>query len=123
MFRCKMCFNSHFPNIKFCQWSNNKAKKIVKTPHCEQTILEQKTIDLILRHIKQLEERLTERNSNGIAGTNNKIIVKDMEENNVNSKNRERLSAWKGYIDLQICLDSHAVVTYIKDYSTKGLSR
>ena len=78
MLRCKMCFNSHFPNIKFCQWANNKAKKIVKTPHCEQTILEQKTIDLILRHIKQLEERLTERNSNGICGNNNKIIVKDI---------------------------------------------
>ena len=30
------------------------------------------------------------------------------------------MSAWKANIDIQFCMDSYAVITYISDYMTKG---
>ena len=47
------------------------------------------------------------------------IMARDLDEINVNSFNPEWLLAWNGNIDLQICLDYYAVITYITDYFTK----
>ena len=46
-------------------------------------------------------------------------MARDLDEINVNSFNPEWLLAWNGNIDLQICLDYYAVITYITDYFTK----
>ena len=41
------------------------------------------------------------------------------EEININNYNPEWLKAWDGNMDLSICLDFFAIVTYITDYYTK----
>ena len=47
------------------------------------------------------------------------VLQRDIDEVFVNSFNAEWISAWQGNIDLQICLDFFAVITYITDYFTK----
>ena len=47
------------------------------------------------------------------------ILQRDIDEVFVNSFNPEWILAWQGNIDLQICLDFFAVITYITDYFTK----
>ena len=41
---------------------------------------------------------------------------------NINNYNPEWIKAWDGNMDLQVCLDPFAVVTYITDYYTKDES-
>ena len=41
---------------------------------------------------------------------------------NINNYNPEWIKAWNGNMDLQVCLDSFAVSTYITDYYTKDES-
>ena len=47
------------------------------------------------------------------------VMARDLDEINVNSYNPEWLLAWDGNLDLQICLDYFAVITYVTDYFTK----
>ena len=47
------------------------------------------------------------------------ILKRDIDEIFVNSYNAEWILAWNGNIDLQICLDFFAVITYITEYFTK----
>jgi hypothetical protein len=47
------------------------------------------------------------------------VMARDLDEINVNSFNPEWLLAWDGNLDLQICLDYFAVITYVTDYFTK----
>ena len=47
------------------------------------------------------------------------ILERDIDEIYVNSYNSEWILAWNGNIDLQICLDFFAVITYITEYFTK----
>ena len=47
------------------------------------------------------------------------ILERDIDEIFVNPYNPEWILAWIGNIDLQICLDFYAVITYITDYFTK----
>ena len=46
-------------------------------------------------------------------------MSRDLDEVNVNSYNPEWLLAWDGNLDIQICLDYFAVITYVTDYFTK----
>ena len=47
------------------------------------------------------------------------VLGRDIDETMINNFNEEWLRAWNGNIDIQICLDFHAVVTYIADYYSK----
>ena len=47
------------------------------------------------------------------------ILARDVDEININNFNVEFLRAWNANLDVQICLDFHAVVTYITDYYSK----
>ena len=49
-----------------------------------------------------------------------KIVHKrDIDELYVNNYNSEWLLAWNSNMDLQLCLDYYAIITYISDYYTK----
>ena len=47
------------------------------------------------------------------------VLARDIDETNINNFNVEWLRAWNANIDVQICLDFHAMVTYITDYYSK----
>ena len=47
------------------------------------------------------------------------ILERDVDEIYVNNYNREWIRAWGGNMDLQVCLDFFAVITYITEYYTK----
>ena len=47
------------------------------------------------------------------------VLARDIDETSINNFNTEWLRAWNANIDIQICLDYHAVVTYITDYYSK----
>ena len=47
------------------------------------------------------------------------ILARDVDEIFINNYNVEWLRAWNANLDVQICLDFHAVVTYITDYYSK----
>ena len=49
----------------------------------------------------------------------NVVQRRDIDETMVNSYNEEWIRAWNGNMDLQICLDFFAVITYITDYYSK----
>ena len=56
----------------------------------------------------------------GISGTGYKIVHKrDINEIYVNNYNPEWIINWNGNMDLQLCLDYYAVITYISDYYSK----
>ena len=50
------------------------------------------------------------------------IMKRAVDEIYVNNYNPEWIRAWNGNMDLQICLDYHAVITYITDYYSKDES-
>ena len=51
-----------------------------------------------------------------------KIIHKrDIDEIYVNNYNKEWLINWNANMDLQLCLDFYAVITYISDYYSKDI--
>ena len=47
------------------------------------------------------------------------VMARDIDEIFVNSYNREWILAWNGNMDLQVCLDFFAIITYITEYFTK----
>ena len=47
------------------------------------------------------------------------VLARDIDEISINNFNTEWIRAWNANIDIQICLDYHAVVTYITDYYSK----
>ena len=56
----------------------------------------------------------------GISQTGYKIIHKrDVNEIFINNYNPEWIINWNGNMDLQLCLDYYAVITYISDYYSK----
>ena len=50
------------------------------------------------------------------------ILKREVHERNMNNYNSEWLKAWNGNMDLQVCLDFFAVITYITDYYSKDES-
>ena len=50
------------------------------------------------------------------------IMKRDTEEIYINNYNNEYILAWDCNIDIQICLDYFAVITYITDYKMKDES-
>ena len=56
----------------------------------------------------------------GVSQTGYKVIHKrDIDEIRVNYYNAEWLLNWNANIDIQICFDFYAVITYISDYYSK----
>merc|ERR1719233_702505 len=52
----------------------------------------------------------------------NIILARDIDEMYINNYNPEWIFAWGGNMDLSVCLDFFAVITYITDYFTKDES-
>ena len=50
----------------------------------------------------------------------NVILKRKISERNVNNYNKLFASVWQANTDIQLCLDTHAVVSYISDYVTKS---
>ena len=48
------------------------------------------------------------------------VLARDINEVWVNNYNKNYLYAWRANMDLQICLDPYAVVSYISDYLSKA---
>ena len=46
-------------------------------------------------------------------------MKRDVDEINVNFYNSEWIKAWNGNMDIQLCLDYYAIVSYITDYYSK----
>ena len=47
------------------------------------------------------------------------VLERDIDETDVNSYNIVMLRAWHGNMDIQICLDFFAIITYITEYIAK----
>ena len=50
------------------------------------------------------------------------VLKRSVGERFVNSYNKEWIKAWDGNMDMQVCLDYFAVITYITDYVSKDSS-
>ena len=48
------------------------------------------------------------------------ILKREPDEININNYNPEWLKAWDGNMDIAVCLDFFAIITYITDYYTKS---
>ena len=48
------------------------------------------------------------------------VLQRKLNEMWVNNYNPHFMRAWRANIDIQFCMDSYAVITYITDYLTKG---
>ena len=48
------------------------------------------------------------------------VLKRELDEIHVNNYNKCFLLAWKANMDIQFCMDTYAVVTYITDYLSKG---
>ena len=48
------------------------------------------------------------------------ILKRRPDEMWVNNYNPIFLKAWQANMDIQFCMDSYAIITYITDYLTKG---
>ena len=81
-------------------------------------LLDEITLGDILEHAKVKEDLYYKALSVSRAG---KVIVlkRNVDEIWVNNYNPEWLLAWNGNMDIQLCLDYFAIVTYITDYYTK----
>ena len=56
----------------------------------------------------------------GVSQTGYKIVHKrDINEIYINNYNAEWIVNWNANMDLQLCLDCYAVITYISDYYNK----
>ena len=47
------------------------------------------------------------------------VLKRTLKERNINNYNKIFMLAWKGNLDIQICLDNYAVITYMTDYLSK----
>ena len=47
------------------------------------------------------------------------VLKRTLQERCVNSYNKEWIKAWNGNMDIQVCLDYYAVITYVTDYISK----
>ena len=50
------------------------------------------------------------------------IHKRDVDEININNYNPEWIHSWNGNMDIQLCLDFYAIITYISDYYAKDYS-
>jgi len=90
--------------------------KELKEDELENTTLEQ-LLDKANVSLQEYEAALS-TSQTGI----HVVLKRRVNEIFVNNYNAEWLKAWNGNIDIQICLDFFAIITYITDYYTKDES-
>ena len=119
------------------------AQPLLKEGMSEREFLEKKRkIKKILQDVKEVLNELSEDDQElfgiedvlnqakvkeseyyealGVSQTGISIILKrEVNEVYINNYNPEWLKAWDGNMDLSVCLDFFAIVTYITDYYTK----
>ena len=110
----------------------NEAKKnlqLVKRVLCslptsqeslDQYILENSVnLDWVLRKAAVKKADYYRALSMSLSG-NVVVLKRDISEIYINNYNEEWILSWNGNLDLQICLDFFAVITYITDYYSKS---
>ena len=111
---------------KECEQRRSKALAIldkVKTRLAEMTDaeLETSTLDQILKHENVGVDSHDYHDALAISTRGNVVIMKRKpNEQWVNNYNPHFMKAWMANMDIQFCMDSYAVITYITDYLTKG---
>ena len=59
--RCNFCFKTHFPQSKFCRWSEeNNCKKSSDPPKPKK--IDENTMNLVKRKIQNLQEGIENKN-------------------------------------------------------------
>jgi len=76
------------------------------------------TLDSILKHNNISKELYYESLKYTSRGTS-VVLKRNVDEIYVNNYNYEWLKAWDGNLDIQLCLDYFAILTYITDYYSK----
>ena len=77
-----------------------------------------KRIELLLEMAEvNLEDYLEALETSKVGSTI--VLARDVDEVFINQYNVEWMRAWDGNHDLQVCIDFHAVITYITDYMVK----
>ena len=82
-------------------------------------------LDVLLRAADVDGDSFEDRNSHYIEALKistkgySVILKRDVSETMINNYNSEWIKAWSGNMDLQVCLDFFAVITYITDYYLK----
>ncbi len=99
----------------------DKVKQELETIFAAKEEVESMTILELLQRANVDEKDYYDALSSTLRGT--KIVLKrNVKDVFINNYNEEWLRAWNGNMDLQICLDSFAIATYITDYYTKDES-
>ena len=97
----------------------DSVKKVFNT--LEDDDLDDYTINDVLKMAKVRENDYYKALSISTVGTT-VILKRKVNEIYVNNYNTEWIRAWNGNMDIQVCLDYHAVITYITDYYSKDES-
>jgi hypothetical protein len=93
----------------------------ISDDHLEQVLtdLRSNRIDLLLE-IANVSSYEDYENALMLSTSGYSIHIKrDVDEINVNFYNSEWIKAWNGNMDIQLCLDYYAIVSYITDYYSK----
>ena len=104
--------------------SLREAKNILQTVKSKlsemtEEELNECTLDKILENCDISSE--VYHNALGISERGKTIVMKrKLNEMWVNNYNPHFMKAWTANMDIQFCMDSYAVVTYVTDYLTKG---
>ena len=94
-----------------------KVKEILENLTKEE--LDQITIDEVLNRAKVQKDQYYEALK--VSQTGSCVVLKRKpKEMNINNYNAEWMKAWDGNMDISVCLDFFAIITYITDYYTKS---
>ena len=77
-----------------------------------------KLLELVNVNAKRYLDAVREQSKKGVSV----ILARDIDELYINNYNPEWLRAWNANIDIQICFDFFAIITYITEYFTKDES-
>ena len=98
----------------------NKYKKQLESKLEHPQCIKDRIIELCLKAKVTYEDYMK---ALAISKVGYKVVLqRDLDEIYVNSYNIEWLRAWNANMDLQVCLDFFAVITYITDYYSKDAS-
>ena len=105
----------------------NKFNSKMLTEKEMDTIREER-LDILLQAAGIEGESFEERNMNYVEALSislkgySVILKRDVDEIMINNYNSEWIKSWSGNMDMQVCLDFYAIITYITDYYMKDES-
>ena len=94
----------------------------------EMDVIREERLDILLQAAEIEGTTFEERNKNYVEALSistqgySVILKRDVDEIMINNYNPEWIKCWGGNMDIQVCLDFYAVITYITDYYMKDES-